>query len=477
MLNEMAAQPIRHRYSAPTRLVALILVAAFAGCGASDDQPDPRQTLTADRPATASHTRGQTPGVKWTDPVTVAEGPARKGPWRMNDSIFHYVDDPPVDITDGGKVGLAWVDNETQTVRYQAFDADHEPMLDQPSEVSRSPETFSWLPRIVMTGPPSDHVYVLWQEIIFSGGSHGGEAFFARSTDGGATFGEPINLSNTEHGVGKGRLTEEIWHNGSLDLARGPDGTLYAAWTAYQGPLHVTRSMDDGKTFSKPVRVAGSQQTPARAPALAIADEQTVYLAWTVGESEAADLRLATSNDGGASFGRPSVILDSGAHSDAPKLEVDSQGTLHLVYGESPAGMFERYHVRYARKGPDAASFGQSRRISSADDGTESGANFPSLALDGRDNLFVLWNGYPAGTDRPLGLGFTASFDRGRTFVAPSIVPGSTDPALGFNGSLQGMLMRKLAANASGELAAVNSRFKPDVASRIRLYRGTAEPR
>jgi hypothetical protein len=55
------------------------------------------------------------------------------------------------------------------------------------------------------------------------------------------------------------------------------------------------------------------------------------------------------------------------------------------------------------------------------------------------------------------------------------------DPRLGFNGSLQGLLMRKLAVNSKGEIAVVNSRYNPGEASRVRLFRGrlggrTAEP-
>jgi hypothetical protein len=34
------------------------------------------------------------------------------------------------------------------------------------------------------------------------------------------------------------------------------------------------------------------------------------------------------------------------------------------------------------------------------------------------------------------------------------------------------MLMEKMAANAGGEIAVVNSRFKRGVSSRVRLYRG-----
>lgn len=41
-----------------------------------------------------------------------------------------------------------------------------------------------------------EEIAVLWQEFVFSGGSHGGEAFFSRSTDGGRTFSGPNRFLN-----------------------------------------------------------------------------------------------------------------------------------------------------------------------------------------------------------------------------------------------------------------------------------------
>jgi hypothetical protein len=110
---------------------------------------------------------------------------------------------------------------------------------------------------MVIASSDASHVYVLWQEIVFSGGTHGGEIFFARSTNGGKTFSDAINLSNTIAGDGKGRITSRYWHNGSLDLAMGPQGDLYAAWTEYEGNLWFSRSTDQGDSFSDPLRIAG----------------------------------------------------------------------------------------------------------------------------------------------------------------------------------------------------------------------------
>lgn len=422
--------------------------------------------------------QGDSNVVRWTDRTEVASGEAYQGPWRMNESDFRYVDGPTVAMDREGAVAVAWSDEARQDVFFQLYDPDGEPRLEEPVNVSRSPGIFSWLPRMAIGGgEPGEplHVYLLWQDIVFSGGSHGGEIFFARSTNGGRTFSRPVNLSNTPAGAGKGRLSARHWHNGSLDLARGPDGDLYAAWTEYEGALRFRRSGDEGASFGAELVLAGGNAAaaahqPARGPALAV-DGETVYLAWTVGEDPAADIRLARSEDGGRSFGEP-LVLESPGHADAPGLAVDGEGRVHLVYAESPDGPLGRYGIRYTRSTGGARSFETPREIAGPDDAGVESVSFPELALDEEDRIYVLWHLFPDRRDRPRGLALTTSDDGGRGFAPPAVVPGTADPELGFTGSLQGLLMRKLAVNGRGELAVVNSTFLPNRESRVRLIRG-----
>jgi hypothetical protein len=280
--------------------------------------------------------------IRWDAPVEVARGGGTRGEWRQNNSDYDYVDDTTVALAPDGDAIVAWVDQRRKEVLVQRFAPDGTPRS-APLRVSRSPSVFSWLPRLATAGRD---VHVLWQEIIFSGGSHGGETFIASSRDDGATFETPINLSRSRSGDGKGRITREVWHNGSLALAVTERGDVYAAWTEFDGPLWLSRSHDRGATFTRPQRIVEPQ--PARAPALAAAGD-IVYLAWSVGEDAAADLRLAVSMDRGATVQVPGIVSRTIGHSDAPKLALDSMGTLHLAWSESTGGPFGRSHVRYMR--------------------------------------------------------------------------------------------------------------------------------
>jgi hypothetical protein len=410
------------------------------------------------------------PVVLWQGSTEIAAGRGEKGPWRQNDSRYDYVDDPAVAMDDRGRLAVAWVEQARKDVWFQRFAADGTTRIGKPVNVSRSPATFSWLPRVAIAPDAQQHIFILWQEIIFSGASHGGEMFFARSEDGGASFSEPLNVSDNIGGDGKGRINKDVWHNGSYDLVAGPDGVLYAAWTEYDGLLWFSRSTDSGKSFSRPRKVAGGGDAkPIRAPSLAPGKRGELYLAWTTGEDDSADIHIARSIDGGASFGEPLAAFRSKEYSDAPKLAVGGTGTVHLVFAESAGGPFGRYHIRYARSMDGARSFEPPRAISSS---TGKGAAFPSLDIDDSGNVYMTWEVFPDRASRPRGLAIAVSLDGGRSFSAPQEIPGSAAPDGGGNGSQQGLLMKKLAVGNSGAVAVVNSSLKENERSRVWLMRG-----
>jgi hypothetical protein len=410
--------------------------------------------------------------VHWDGTTEIATGRGDRGPWQQNDSRYDYVDDGTVAFDAAGNLYVAWVDQKRKDIFFQKISPPGDRNKGTATNVSRSPATFSWLPRIATSPGHPGRVYLLWQEIIFSGGSHGGDILFARSDDGGASFTSPLNLSKSRGGDGKGRLDRETWSNGSLDLAVGGDGTILAAWTEYQGALWVARSPDGGASFSKPRKMSGNDALPARGPALAAGPGRTVYLAWTVGEDRAADIRVAQSGDGGASFGPPRLVGAGPGHADAPSLAVDGSGALHLVYAESLPGGDGRYEIRYARSPGGADKFGAVRTISTpAADGTD-GAGYPSIATDGQTGLYVIWEILPAGGNRSVSLGIAYSGDSGQHFSRPARVLGSSDPLGGINGSNQGLLGKKLAVDRAGRVAVINSTLLHDERSRVWLMRG-----
>jgi len=468
--------------------------------------------------------------------IEVASGGGFRGPWRMNESEFHFVDDPTVALSDESIIGVAWADQKKQDIFLQIYEKNGESRFDEPVNVSQSPGIFSWLPRMVFGDDNVNEVYILWQEIVFlPGGTHGGEIFFSRSIDGGRTFDRPINLSDTIAGEGKGRLTSRHWDNGSLDLAICPNtGNLYAAWTEFEGALRFSYSTDGGISFSTPRYIAGGgigveAPAPARGPSLTVDTEGFVYLVWTATRDRVSDIYFAKSTDNGRTFtplevirtkrnnkankpltgftpleiqeslslfkgpkAKPpngpvlSITKSSGkfltgfskpirlltgsrGHLDAPRIVVDSKGVIHLVYAKSSDGLFGQYQIQYTNSNDGGETFKRSKEISAGIKDQWS-AGFPVIDIDSQDNLYIVWEIFPDRGYPSRGIGFTFSNNGGQTFKSPLIVPNSANPLLGFNGSQQGLLMRKLAVNRAGMIAIVNSTFRANVGSHIWLY-------
>lgn len=399
--------------------------------------------------------------IRWGQPVEIATGGGVRGPWQQNDSVYDFVDDPSVALEPGGDAAVVWVDQARKDVFWQVFGPDGKRRLPQAVDISRTPAEFSWLPRIALSPRDPQHVYVLWQEIVFSGGPHGGEIYFSRSLDGGRTFEAPRNLTRSIAGEGKGRFDSDRWHNGSLDITVGGDGVIYTAWTDYEGVLTLRRSRDAGKTFEPPVIVAADKQRPARAPSIAVSGGK-VCVAWTIGEDENADIRVASSRDGKV-FSPPGIVERSQGYADSPKVAFDRQGMLHLAYAEAQGGPLKAAEVRYAQSS-DCKTFGRPRVLSGGD-----AAGFPSLAVDG-DRVVVTWeHGLPA-----HGLGIAYSDDRGARFAPPAQIPGTADR--GPNGGAEGRLTRKLAVRGDS-IVVVNSARREGESSRVWLVRGTLPAR
>lgn len=387
-------------------------------------------------------------GIDWLPVQDVASGGGAKGPWRQNDSQYDYVDDGTLAFLPGGGLAVAWVDQRRKEVLLQVLGTDGRARA-APVDVSRSPDTFSWMPRIAAGGP--DTLHLLWQEIIFSGGSHGGDILYARSLDGGRSFSQPVNLSRSLGGDGKGRLDRDTWSNGSLDLAVGADGKVFAAWTDYDGALWLARSRDGGRSFTPPQRIAGDDKRPARGPALALGGDK-VWLAWTVGEDPNADIRVSSSLDDGASFSPPVLVGARAARADAPRLAFDRDGRLHLVYmeqaGKQPAV------IRHARSDGLDLAFGTPRTLSTRGEA----AMAPQLATDARGRVHIAWESAQ---------GLRYSRDGG----APVTVPHSGPGAGARRGSQQGLLGKKLAVG-DGMVALVNSSLAQGRGSRVWVMRG-----
>ncbi len=166
-------------------------------------------------------------------------------------------------------------------------------------------------PRLAVT-PTVTHV--LWESV----GERGlNRINYSRSVDFGRSFLPPNDVT----------AKAEPSFNGFATMAASTSGTVGMAWLDGRNPsrdlatfdLYATVSTDHGASFDGDVLVA-SDVCPCCRPALAIAQDGRVFIAWRqVFEGQVRDIVVASSADGGRTFGTPvRVAVDGWVLSGCP---------------------------------------------------------------------------------------------------------------------------------------------------------------
>jgi len=194
-------------------------------------------------------------------------------------------------------------------------------------------------------------VYVLWRDGRWGGNWH---ASFARSTDGGNTFGPNLRVDDVID------LNTEIYIWG---MAVDGDGTIYVPWIA-SGQDRMSISRDFGSSFDPSQVVDRHQYDPIGTGWTGVvAFSGNVYLTWSSdpGDGSWENVYVSRSPDGGTTFSFPIRVDDAGMGStnqSAPAIAVDGRGTIYVGWADDRMG-----HSYFARSGDGGATFGPSRPL------------------------------------------------------------------------------------------------------------------
>ena len=168
---------------------------------------------------------------------------------------------------------------------------------------------------------------------------------YTRSTDLGRTWSRPVTVNDgAEFGA----------HNFHA-LTAAPDGSLLATWLdAREGSSGVwmSRSTDGGRTWAPNRPIYTDPTCPCCRTAVAVAGDGAIYVAWrAVLQGDVRDVVVSRSDDDGKSWSAPVRARDDGwvypgcPHA-GPSLEVDARGTLHLGWWTGKEGEAGVYYAR-----------------------------------------------------------------------------------------------------------------------------------
>jgi hypothetical protein len=230
------------------------------------------------------------------------------------------------------------------------------------------------------------------------------DAIFSRSTDGGATFSAPLNLSNsTDPMVSAPAITID---------AKGAVNVVWSKGNTGSTQVFYTRSTN-GKAFSSPMALstgAGNSYFPQLAvgPArgadtsqraltarmirnrrLGVAEDfapswqhsDAINAAWF--NDAAGEVFFSRSVNHGMSFSMPKAVsTPTAGFGTEPYMAVDSEGRINLVWEDGNSG-----NILFTRSNDGGATFSKPRNVSS----NPSLSNGPQVSVDAIGNLSVAW--------------------------------------------------------------------------------------
>ena len=145
-----------------------------------------------------------------------------------------------------------------------------------------------------------DNVFVIWPDNKTSTGKS--DIFLAKSLDGGASFNDVLNLSNT---TGRSANPELIISGTNIYVSWLEDLNNSGNWEIF-----IRASNDNGTTFNKPINISNNTGL-SEDPEIA-ADEENVILTWWDNRTSNGDRHVMyrASTDNGTTF-NPTITLNA----------------------------------------------------------------------------------------------------------------------------------------------------------------------
>ncbi len=312
---------------------------------------------------------------------------------------FGDSNDPDIVVDSAGNINVAWSDNSTGVYEiYFSRSADNGATWSLPVYISWT-AALSWKPAVAVNS--MDDLFVVWSDLSLDE-----RIYFSRSTDYGATWSIPVNLSATAIGT-------------SPAIAVDNSGNINVAWNFYTPTLdniYFSRSTDNGASWTPPVNIswtAGWSWTPA----IAADTSGNLFVAWwdlTVNE----EIYFSRSTDSGVTWSFPLNLSNTPVgESTTPDIAVDNSGNINVIWDDEFPDPDEL--VYFSRSTNGGATW-----TTPADISNNAPFDYGSvIAVDTAVNINVVWRSWTTG--RPE-LFFSRSIDDGVNWSFPVNVSNIT---------------------------------------------------
>lgn len=231
-----------------------------------------------------------------------------------------------------GNIYAAWTDRRNTEDIYFAKSTDGGTTFGQNIKVNdNSAGTLRTGIADIATDKSGQYVYVLYR-VPDDESIH-----LARSTDGGETFEPSINVE--KRGC-------RSYYEGGTSMTTDNDGNVYVVWEERGGGgcsktpgIYLAKSTNHGKSFNKKVLLRKKTHVSidftgwlVMWPDVAVDDAGNIYAAWMDDYSPTAKIVVAVSTDGGSSFSHQTAVDASYIPQDHPKIIARGNGDVWVSW-------------------------------------------------------------------------------------------------------------------------------------------------
>jgi hypothetical protein len=213
-----------------------------------------------------------------------------------------------------------------------------------------------------------DNIYVVWEEDTSETEVY--EIFLKKSTDGGTTW-------------TKKQLTWNSVDSWNPKIAIDSQDNIYVVWygeTPGDREIFLKKSMNGGSSWTQKRLTWNSGDSMN--PSIAIDSQDNIYVVWTDATPGNREIFLKKSTNGGTSWAKKRLTWNSG-NSWNPSIAIDSQDNIYVVWDDDTPGDYEILMKKSMNGG---TTWTQKRLTWNSGD-----SRFPSITIDSKDNIYVVW--------------------------------------------------------------------------------------
>jgi hypothetical protein len=242
-----------------------------------------------------------------------------------------------------------------------------------------------------------NNAYVTWE----SNAIGDGDIIFSRSTDGGATFSPPIDLSGQNP---QGSTCPDMAVSGS---------NIYIVWaervdSAEGAPVFFRSSFDGGSSFNPLKKLTTNDEDNETPNPLVAASGKKAYVTWTRDFPNPSKTMFRRTLDGGGTFGGiKNLVTDSKIDTNQARIAV-SGDTVYVVWRGAKGALFEGADIYMRVSKNNGKDFGSTKNLSN-----NAGVSTDPVVRASGNNVYVAWIDETTGNQEIF---FKRSTDQGSSF-------------------------------------------------------------